>query len=185
MAWKMLTLHSPVITTANGPAHKAPLGLRGVAIFELIKGVLFLAIGLGALSLVGKDVEVEAEKIILRLHLDPAWHYCDLFIRESAKVTDTRLLLIALVTLTLSAIRLVESYGLWHERAWAEWLAVISAGIYMPFEVYHLYHNHFSHKPVLVGAVVFLVNAAIVVYLSLLLAANHRRKVAERAAPKN
>jgi len=182
MAWKMLTLHSPVITTANGPAHKAPLGLRGVAVFELIKGVLFLAIGLGALSLVGKDVEVEAEKIILRLHLDPAWHYCDLFIRESAKVTDTRLRLIAMVSLTLAAIRLVESYGLWHERPWAEWLAVISAGVYMPFEIRHLYHNHFSHKPVLVGAIVFLVNAAIVVYLGLLLAANHRRKVLERAA---
>jgi len=178
----MLTSQSQTITPAGSPPHKAPLGLRSVAVFELIKGVLFLAIGLGALSLIGKDIDQAAENILRLFHLDPAWHYSELFIRESARVTDTRLRLIAMVSLTLAAIRLVESYGLWHERPWAEWLAVISAGVYMPFEIHHLYHNHFSHKPVLVGAIVFLVNAAIVVYLGLLLAANHRRKVLERAA---
>src|SRR5271154_7121154 len=140
MAGKILTLQPQIMAPAKGPAHKAPLGLRGVAVFELIKGVLFLIIGLGALSLVGKDVDQAAENILRLLHLDPTWHYSKLFIDESAKVTDTRLRLIAMVSLTLSAIRVVESYGLWHERPWAEWLAVISATVYIPIELRHFYN---------------------------------------------
>jgi uncharacterized membrane protein (DUF2068 family) len=30
---------------------------------------------------------------------------------------------------------------LWKERRWAEWLAVLSAGFYLPFEVRHLLHR--------------------------------------------
>ena len=29
-----------------------------------------------------------------------------------------------------------KGYGLWRQRAWAEWLAIISGCIYIPFEVY-------------------------------------------------
>ena len=165
------------MTPGKGAAHKAPLGLRSVAVFEMIKGALFVVIGLSALFLIHRDVDQAAENIVRLLHLDPAWHYCKVFIDASAKVTDTRLRLIALVSLTLAAIRFVEAYGLWHERAWAEWFAVISAGVFMPFEIHHFYH-----KPTLAGLVVFLVNIAIVIYLGILLSANHRRKVLERAA---
>ena len=37
-----------------------------------------------------------------------------------------------------SAFRFIEGYGLWKERAWAEWLAVISGMIYFPFEIYEI-----------------------------------------------
>jgi len=173
----MSTSQTQVVAPAKSPAHKAPLGLRSVAAFELFKGVLFLTIGLSALFLIHRDVDQAAENIVHLLHLDPAWHYCKIFIDESAKVTDTRLRLIALVSLTLAAIRFVEGYGLWHERPWAEWLAVISATVYIPIEL-----RHFYNYPTRAAAVIFLVNVAIVLYLGLLLAANHRRKVLERAA---
>ena len=32
----------------------------------------------------------------------------------------------------------VEGYGLWKERVWAEWLAVVSGTIYLPIEVYEV-----------------------------------------------
>jgi uncharacterized membrane protein (DUF2068 family) len=32
-----------------------------------------------------------------------------------------------------------EAYGLWSEKRWAEWLAAISGGIYVPFELYESY----------------------------------------------
>ena len=166
-----------MVAPAKCPAHKTPLGLRGVAVFELFKGVLFLIIGLSALFLIHRDVDQAAENIVRLLHLDPAWHYSKLFIYESAKVTDTRLRLVALVSLTLAAIRFVEGYGLWHERAWAEWLAVVSAMVYIPIEL-----RHFYNYPTRAAGVIFLVNVAIVLYLGLLLTANHRRKVLERAA---
>jgi uncharacterized membrane protein (DUF2068 family) len=44
--------------------------------------------------------------------------------------------------LAYAAIRLAEGYGLWLGKHWAEWLAVISAGLYLPFEI-----SHFNRHP--------------------------------------
>ena len=38
-------------------------------------------------------------------------------------------------------VRFCEAYGLWNERRWAQWLAAGSAGIYVPFELYELFHH--------------------------------------------
>jgi len=35
-------------------------------------------------------------------------------------------------------VRLAEGYGLWYDRAWAEWLGAVSGLIYVPFEIYAL-----------------------------------------------
>jgi len=158
--------------TSHAP-HKPPMGLRGVAIYEFVKGLLFLAIALGALSLVHKDVLNTAEKILRFFHLDPAWHYSKLFIEASSKFTDTRLRLFALVAGIFAIIRIVDAYGLWHERPWAEWFAVISAGVYVPVEINHLYR-----QPSPAILVILMLNIAIIVYLGRLLLANHRRRKA-------
>ena len=151
----------------DGVPHQAPLGLRWVAIFELIKGFLLLIVGLGALSLVGRDVVDGVEALMRHLHLDPAWHYCKLIIGASSTVTDTRLRIIASIALIVSGIRFLEGYGLWHEKPWAEWFAVITAAVYLPLEI-----HHFWVKPSIAGVVVFIINAVIVVYLARLLSHN-------------
>jgi hypothetical protein len=55
-------------------------------------------------------------------------------------------------------------YGLWGEKHWAEWFAVISAGIYLPLEL-----THFGRHPSLFNAGVILVNMLIILYLATLL----------------
>ena len=163
---------------AAGQAHKAPLGLRGVAVFELVKCLLFVVFAIGALFLVHKDVDHLADNIIHDLHLDPAWYFTKLVVTGAAKLNelnDAQLQKIAMFALLLALIRGAEAYGLWHEKAWAEWFAVVSAGVYLPLEITRYWKN-----PNLAGAIVFLVNIAIVVYLARLLAANRRKKLAAR-----
>jgi uncharacterized membrane protein (DUF2068 family) len=155
--------------------HKAPFGLRTVAIFEFVKGFIVLVAGIGCLALLHTDVQAKAESFVRWLRIDPAWHYSQLFFEEASKVTDTRLLLGAGFAVVYAAIRFAETYGLWHERHWAEWFAVISAGLYIPFEVYHLWH-----RPSPITALVFLFNVLIMLYLGRLLAAQHRRKKFEQ-----
>src|SRR5581483_5266406 len=121
--------------------HKAPMGLRWVALYEYGKGLLFLAIAAGALSLVHKDVGDAAQDILRFFHLDPAWHYSKLFIEESAKFNDSRLRMAAVIAIVFAIVRLVAGYGLWHERPWAEWFAVICAALYVPIEIHHLFHR--------------------------------------------
>jgi uncharacterized membrane protein (DUF2068 family) len=49
-----------------------------------------------------------------------------------------------------ATFRLVEAYGLWRMRAWAEWFAILSGAIYLPIEVQSLIrHTSFLREAVL------------------------------------
>jgi uncharacterized membrane protein (DUF2068 family) len=49
--------------------------------------------------------------------------------------------------------------GLWYCFAWGEWLAALSGGIYLPFELRHL-----INRPSWEVLIVFVFNLAIVIY---------------------
>lgn len=115
--------------------------LRTVALIEAAKGVLVLLVGCGLLSLVHRDIQHIAVQLIHRTHLNPASHYPHIFLDLADGVTDSRLLFLAAGAAGYSLMRLVEAYGLWHARRWAEWFAALTGGFYIPFEVYELYER--------------------------------------------
>lgn len=131
--------------------------IRVVAFFEAFKGIIVLLAGSGLLSLVHKDIYDIATVFIEHVHLNPASRYPQIFLDAASRITDTRLLLLALGAATYAAVRLVEAYGLYFERSWAELLAAVSGGIYVPFEVYGL-----AHRPTWHGVVLLVVNILIV-----------------------
>ena len=113
-------------------------GLRTVAAFEAAKGVIVLVAGFGLLALVHRDAQAVAERFVGHLHLNPAKHYPRIFIDAAARLTDARLWMLAWLAACYAAVRMVEAYGLWRARRWAEWFAAISGGIYLPLEVFEL-----------------------------------------------
>ena len=151
-------------------------GLRTIALFEAAKGAIVLIIGFGLLSFLGRDADVFAEHLVNRLHLNPAHHYPQIFIQAMADVTDSKLWALAGLAALYSAIRFAEAYGLWYSRRWAEWLAALSGGVYIPVEVYEIAHRASWLK---IGALV--INLAIVAYMVWLLTENRRRTHAPAA----
>ena len=139
---------------------RAAAGVRAVAVFEGTKGLLVLAAGFGLLSLLHRDVQSLAEEAVRRLHLNPAHHYPEIFIRAAGRLEDSRLVWLASGAFAYAAFRLVEAFGLWHERPWAEWLAIVSAGLYLPVEIFELW----KHASIL-GALLLIGNAALVLGL--------------------
>ncbi|MDI1334635.1 MAG: DUF2127 domain-containing protein [Lacunisphaera sp.] len=115
--------------------HKA---LRFIAVFEAFKGAVVLIAGFGLLSFLGKDADDLAERIVHRMHLDPANHYPQVFIRAMNEVSDAHLWMMAGFAALYAAVRFVETYGLWHGRRWAEWFAALSGAVYVPVEIYEL-----------------------------------------------
>lgn len=61
-------------------------------------------------------------------------------------------------------IRFAEAYGLWLGRRWAEWLAALSGGVYVPVEIYELSRSVTWIK---LGALVL--NACVVAYMCMVL----------------
>ena len=136
-------------------------GMHTVSLFEAVKGALVLAAGFGILSLIHGDVQAAAENIVRLLHLNPGRQYPRIFIDAAAHVDDSGLRTIAILAFAYATIRFVEAYGLWQRKVWAEWFAIISGGLYLPFEAYEIW----AHVTWLrLG--VFLVNAAIVSYVA-------------------
>jgi uncharacterized membrane protein (DUF2068 family) len=145
---------SPLVVT------EIEVGVRAVAFFEALKGTLVVVAGFGLLSLVHRDLEDLAERLVRHSHLNPASHYPRVFIEAAANTSDARLRTLAAMAFAYSTVRFVEAYGLWKMRAWAEWFAIISGCIYLPVELYEL-----IERATLIRAGVLVVNALIVAYL--------------------
>ncbi|GFO67260.1 membrane protein [Geomonas limicola] len=140
------------------PASKG--GLRIVALFEALKGVLVLLVGCGLLTFIHKDLHDAAMHLVRVLHLNPAKHYPSIFIDAANKVTDLQLWMIALSALLYATVRLVEAYGLWRQMQWAEWFGLLSGAMYIPLEIFEA-SREFTWPRV----TVLVVNLAVVGYL--------------------
>lgn len=144
--------------------------LRAVASVELTKGVIVLLAGFGVLSLRHHDVWGVADSLLYLLHINPERRMARLFLDWADTVTDARLLTLAILAMCYSGLRFVEAYGLWRERAWAEWLALVSGALYIPFELWDL-----LNKPTWIRAGILLVNVLVVWYMGYLRVEERRR----------
>ncbi len=134
--------------------------MRTVAVYEAAKGALVLIAGLGLLSLINRDAEEIAERLVRHSHLNPSSHYPKIFIEAAAQVTNLRLWWLAAGAAAYALVRGIEAYGLWYERRWAEWFALVAGGIFIPVEIYELI-RHTTWLKVAVLAT----NSAIVAYM--------------------
>jgi uncharacterized membrane protein (DUF2068 family) len=153
-------------------------GLRVVAVFEAAKGLIVFAAGLGLFHLVHRDVGEAAEHLVRLLHLDVDKKYPRIFIEAAARIDDSHLRMLACLALLYSAVRLVEGYGLWRDRRWAEWFGAVSGAVYLPLEVYKLWEGvTWLHAGIL------LVNCIVVFYLTQLLVRKEVPLAATAAPP--
>jgi uncharacterized membrane protein (DUF2068 family) len=141
--------------------HRRVAGLRAVASLELAKGLFVLLLGFGAVTLVHKDAWDVAVSVLHFLHVNPDRHRsAQVFLNLADNVTDRKLWAMAAGATAYSIVRFVEAYGLWRARAWAEWFALISGALYVPFEVYELVRHV---TPIHVA--VLLINLGVVFYM--------------------
>ncbi len=110
-------------------------GLRTVAGIEALKGIIVLLLGLALLGLVHKDAEDVAERLLEHLHVNPDRRLAQALLRTASRVTDARLWSIAGAALVYAGVRFTEAWGLWNRRVWAEWFALLSGALYLPWEI--------------------------------------------------
>lgn len=135
-------------------------GLRAVAAFEAAKGMVVLLTGFGLFALVHRDVQRLAELLVAHAHLNPAAHTPRVFLALAGRLDDARLLQLAAAALAYASLRMVEAYGLWRGRAWAQVLAAGSGAIYLPFEL-----DELLRRPGPLSAVLLAVNLVIVAFM--------------------
>jgi uncharacterized membrane protein (DUF2068 family) len=143
-------------------SHKRPgsATLLLIALFKLFKGFLLLAVAIGALKLLHKDVADSIEHWVRILRVDPRNHYIHLLLSKLFSVTPNQLKELSAGTFIYSALLLTEGVGLFLRKRWAEYFTVISTGLLIPLEVYEM-----AEHLTIAKAAVFVINVLIVWYL--------------------
>jgi len=166
----------PSVTKPNAHRRQRRL-LRAVALFESCKGVFVMLMGFCALALVHKNVWVIAETLLAVFHIDTDRRSAEIFLDFADNVTDARLWTAARLAFTYAVLRFAEAYGLWNQRTWAEWVAMVSGALLLPLEIRGLVRG-----VTLLRASLFVGNLAVVLYMLYIILASRRKKERDASA---
>jgi len=135
-------------------------GLMLIAAFKLFKGLVLLAVAIGALRLLHRDLAGVVDHWVNAFRVDPHNRYIHWLLAKLPLVDDRKLKELSVGTFIYSAVFLTEGIGLALHKRWAEYFTIITTSSFLPLEVYELIH----HATIAKG-VALVINIAVVIYL--------------------
>lgn len=146
---------------AKAPAKQASsTGILLIGLFKLLKGVLLIAVGIGALKLLHRNVAEVVNHWVDILRVDPDNRFIHATASKLFSVTAKQLKALSVGTFFYAVLLVTEGTGLLMRKHWAEYFTVVTTAGLIPLEIYEL-ARHFSWAKI----VALLVNIAILVYL--------------------
>jgi uncharacterized membrane protein (DUF2068 family) len=142
------------------PPRRSATALVIIGAFKLLKGLLLVAVGLGALGLLHRDIAGTFAPLVAHLHIDPESRYLGRVLTTLWALDDRALKRISAGTFFYAALLLTEGVGLLGRRRWAEYFTVLVTGSFIPLELYELTRRFTATRLILIG-----INAAVVWYL--------------------
>jgi uncharacterized membrane protein (DUF2068 family) len=122
------------------PRHR-DRGLILIAAFKLLQALLFIAIGVGVLRLLHKDVSDVLERLAYHLRFNPESHFVNFILVKSTLINDRMLRQIGEVVFIYAGLDLIEGIGLYLEKVWAEYLTLAIIAYFLPFELIEVFHR--------------------------------------------
>ena len=145
---------------AHMASHNTRL-IRLIGLFKLLKGILLIAVGVGALRMIHSDVtDIATQDRHAKLGLDPGGRHVGKFLLGTANLTPDKIRALGVGSFVYAALFLTEGIGLSMAKRWAEWFSVIITSSLVPFEIYEIYRH-----PTVLKFGALLVNLAVVAYL--------------------
>lgn len=134
--------------------------LELIATYKLLQALLLVAVGVGALRLVHKNLADVLTRIAIALHRDPEGQLVSFLIDQVSLLNDHRLRQIGIFMFLYAALGLLEGIGLMLEKVWAEYLTALITASFLPIEIFELLHRV---TPIRVG--LFTANLGVLSYL--------------------
>jgi uncharacterized membrane protein (DUF2068 family) len=137
-------------------------GLLVIAAFKLLKGLALLAVGIGAHTLIDRDLVAVVEHWVNVFRVDPNNYYLHELLERFTDLSPQRLRQLSFGTFFYAALLLTEGVGLALGKRWAEYFTIIATSSFVPLEIYEIFRHANITK-----VVVLLINIAVVWYLVL------------------
>ncbi|HEX3874460.1 MAG TPA: DUF2127 domain-containing protein [Solirubrobacteraceae bacterium] len=150
-------------TTAQDPPADGPANdrlLPWIAAERSVRAVLLVAIGLVLITHPHTDWGRTITRFTQDLGFDPSNNGIQRLIAKVRAISPDKYTIFGLIAIAYGILEGVEGYGLWHRRAWAEYLTVAATSLLFIPEIIEIAKTPTALK---IGAL--LVNLAVVVYL--------------------
>lgn len=147
-------------------------GLVLIAAYKLLGALLFIAIGVGALRLLHKDIDDVVWRMIGDLKMNPESRLVNFIFEKAELLNDPILRRIGLGAFCYAAVGILEAIGLYLEKAWGELLTLIITASFLPWEIFEVV-RHVTWLRV----ALLVINTLVFIYLLKMVAL--RRKPAE------
>ena len=121
-------------------------GIVLIAVFDLVKALLFLVAAVGVFHLVNRDTHVELTRLLHVFRLNGDHALVRNLLLKANLITNPDKRIFTGVLLLYTALYAIEGIGLLLRKRWAEYFAVAMTAIPLPFEAYTLGH-HAAHSP--------------------------------------
>jgi uncharacterized membrane protein (DUF2068 family) len=181
-AWRCLRCGTYVTgePMTTGPAAEAPAVRRGkevrsaliLRLFAIERFLRALAVGALAFAVwrfgysrVTIEQAFDRERPLLRTLFRQLGYNIDHsklvgLVNRALTLSPTTIKLLAMGLALYAVIEIIEGTGLWVAKRWGEYFAMVATSVGLPFEVYDL-----VHKVSTLGAILFAINLALVLYL--------------------
>jgi uncharacterized membrane protein (DUF2068 family) len=140
--------------------HQSSFILILIGLFKLLKAALLIAVGVGAIKLLHKDLAETVRHWVQVLGVDADNKYVHGILVRIFRVTPKQLRELSVGTFLYAGLFLTEGLGLLFQKHWAEYFTIVTTGLFIPLELYEL-ARHFT----ITKLVVTVVNVLIVWYL--------------------
>jgi uncharacterized membrane protein (DUF2068 family) len=162
-------IETEVEQTTDGNRHNRWLLL--IAFYKGLQALLFIALGVGALHLLHKDIDDVISQLgdFLR---SPESRFLNFLYDRASLINDPLLRRIGALAFSYAALSLAEGIGLFLEKAWGEYLTLAITASFLPWEIFEVFHRVTWIR---VGLLV--VNTLVFLYLMKIVAS--RRKLDE------
>jgi uncharacterized membrane protein (DUF2068 family) len=156
-----------------GTKQHRDIGFMAIAALKIVKGVLLLLVGIGALSLIHKDAAESftkwANDWANALQVNVHSRVLQRWLVEIGLVQRRDLALIVTVSFVYSALLLTEGVGLFMQKVWAEYMTALITASFIPIEVYELVRRTTPSRVYLL-----VINIVVVAYLVMRLSQRKR-----------
>jgi len=112
-----------------------------IASYKFLLAAMFVAVGVGALRLMHKDIDDVISHLGDLLRFNPESRFVNFLYDRASLINDPLLKRIGALAFSYAGLSLAEGIGLYLEKAWGEYLTLAITASFLPWEIFEIFHR--------------------------------------------
>lgn len=128
---------------------------------KVLKAVLLIALGVGAIRFLHRNIADVVEQWVRRVNVDALNPFFETLPKKAEGLSPHKLSMLSAGAFAYAGLFMTEGVGLLMRKRWGEIFTIVITSSFLPFEIYELTAKEFSVFKLLL----LMANVAVVVYL--------------------